>query len=167
MKKTVLLYSFNTQKTARAAKMIVEHYGEGLTELNVEEINAKTFMQFDNYILGVPTWFDGELPNYWDEFMPDLEELKLKGKTFALFGAGDQKSYSENFVDAMGILANTLESGGGKLVGFTPNEGYTFERSKALRGHEFCGLPLDFENQPRQIKSKIEAWVEQLKKEFK
>ncbi|MDA3891896.1 MAG: flavodoxin [Salinivirgaceae bacterium] len=167
MSKTAILYSFNTQKTSRAAKMIIENYGKDLEEVNVEEITADKFLSFDNYIMGVPTWWDGELPNYWDEFIPDLEELKLKGKTFALYGAGDQKGYPENFVDAIGILGSVLENGGGKLVGFTKNEGYEFESSKALRGDDFCGLPLDFENQARAVKGKIKSWVEQVKKEFK
>lgn len=167
MKKTALLYSFNTQKTARAAKMVREAFGDGLTELNIEELSTKEFQSYDNYIMGVPTWWDGELPNYWDEFLPDLEELKLKGKTFALYGAGDSKGYPENFVDAIGILGEVLENGGGKLVGFTKNEGFEFESSKALRGNEFCGLPLDFENHPRKVKPNIQKWIEQLKKEFK
>lgn len=167
MKKTGLLYSFNTKKTSRAAKLINEAFEGKLEEKNVEEITAKEFQSFDNYIMGIPTWWDGELPNYWHEFLPDLEDLDLKGKTFALYGAGDQKGYPENFVDAIGILGSFLESKGGKLIGFVKNEGYEFERSRALRGDEFCGLPLDFENQPRLVKPKIKNWVDGLKKEFK
>ncbi len=167
MAKIGLFYSFNTQKTSRAAKLIKEAFGNKLEDVNVEEATTEKFQSFDNYILGVPTWWDGELPNYWDEFIPDLEELSLKGKVFALYGAGDQKGYPENFVDAIGILGEIIENSGGKLVGFTINEGFTFENSKALRGDEFCGLPLDFENYPRKVKPNILAWVEQLKKEFK
>jgi flavodoxin I len=166
MKQIAILYSFNTQKTSRAAKMIKEAFGDTLSEVNVESISKEEFLAFENYILGVPTWFDGELPNYWDEFMPDLEELNLKGKTFALYGAGDSKGYSENFVDALGLLAEAIEERGGKLIGFTKNEGFEFEASKALRGDLFCGLPLDFENHSRKVKPAIAAWVEQLKKEF-
>ena len=158
MKEIGLFYSFNTQKTARAAKLINEAFDNQLKEVNVEDLTSKQFLSFDNYILGVPTWFDGELPNYWDEFIPDLEELNLKGKTFALY---------ENFVDGIGILAEYLEKGGAKLVGFTSSEGYDFESSKALRGEQFCGLPLDFENQGRQVKPRIKDWTDQLKKEFK
>jgi len=167
MKKIALLYSFNTQKTSRAAKLIQEEFGGALEEVNVEEITVKQFMAFEHYILGVPTWFDGELPNYWDEFLPDLEELNLKGKTFALYGAGDQKGYPENYVDAIGLLANVIEERGGSLVGFVSTDGYDFESSKALRGNKFCGLALDFENQARLVKPRIAKWVEQLKKEFK
>jgi len=166
MKKIALLYSFNTQKTSRAAKLIQEDFGGNLEEVNVEEITIKKFLSFDKYILGVPTWFDGELPNYWDEFMPDLEEADLKGKKFALFGAGDQKGYPENFVDALGLLGNIIEERGGTLVGFVSTDGYEFENSKAVRGNQFCGLALDFENQARLLKPRITKWVEQLKKEF-
>ena len=28
-------------------------------------LKEKSF-SYDSYILSVPTWFDGELPNYWD-----------------------------------------------------------------------------------------------------
>ena len=56
--------------------------------VNVEEITAEKFLSFDNLICGTATWFDGELPNHWDEFVPDLEDMDLKGKTIALFRTG-------------------------------------------------------------------------------
>ena len=167
MKKVGLIYSFNTKKTTQAAKRIVEAIGsENIDELNAEDITEKQFSAYENLILGVPTWFDGELPNYWDEFVPALEDLDLKGKKVALYGAGDQKGYPENFVDAIGILAVIVEKQGAEIVGFTSTEGYTFESSKARRGNQFCGLALDFENQPSKNKERISNWCEQLKKEF-
>jgi flavodoxin I len=135
--------------------------------VNAETLTEKEFLSYDNMILGVPTWFDGELPNYWDEFVPALEDLDMKGKTVAIFGNGNQKGYPENFVDGVGIMANLIESRGARLVGFTSVTGYMFESSQALRGEKFAGLALDFENQASQINGKIKKWVEQLKKEFK
>lgn len=168
MKKIGIIYSFNTVKTGQAVKQLVEEFGEENIELvNAEEITSEKFLGFENLILGVPTWFDGELPNYWDEFVPELEEMDLNGKTVALFGNGDQKGYPENFVDGIGIMANLLEKRGAKIAGFTSTKGYTFESSAAKRGDEFAGLALDFENQARINKERIHTWVEQLKKEFK
>jgi flavodoxin I len=168
MKKIGLIYSFNTNKTSQAARKIGEEFGAVQVEhVNAETITEKEFLSFNNLILGVPTWFDGELPNYWDEFVPALEDLDMKGRTVAVFGNGNQKGYPENFVDGMGIIANLVESRGARLVGFTPVKGYNFESSQALRGEMFTGLALDFENQPTQINGKIRKWVEQLKKEFK
>ena len=45
-------------------------------------------------------------------------------------------------------------------------EGYTFERSRALRGNQWCGLVIDLDNQSEQAKKKIKEWCEQVKKEF-
>lgn len=168
MKKISLIYSFNSNKTSKIADRIKEALGDSPVELiNAETITEEEFLRNDNLILGVPTWFDGELPNYWDEFGPIIEELKLKGKTFALYGLGDQKGYAENFLDAMGLMAELLEKGGAKLVGFTSTEGYKFEKSKAIRDGKFLGLGIDFENQATLNSNRVKNWVTQLKKEFK
>lgn len=167
MKKTAIIYSYNTVKTAKAAKKIKEAFGKtAIAEVNVETITEKELLAFDNLILGVPTWFDGELPNYWDEFVPAIEDLDLSGKTLAIFGNGDQVGYPDNFVDGIGIMADIMEARGARLVGFTSVEGYRFDKSKAQRGDQFCGLALDFENQARQNTSRIKAWVEQLQEEL-
>lgn len=73
MKKTGVFYSFNTVKTAKIAEKIKEVFGEADVDLvNVEQTSADQFLSYDNIICGTSTWFDGELPNYWDEFIPDL-----------------------------------------------------------------------------------------------
>ena len=149
------------------AERIREAFGEEQVEMvNAEEVTGEQFKGFDRIIMGVATWFDGELPNYWDEFLPDLEDLDLTGKKIALFGLGDQKGYPENFLDGVGIMAGILEQLGATLVGFTPVEGYEFESSLARRGDQFTGLAIDYENQGSMNKERVEAWVEQLKKEF-
>ena len=167
MNKIGLFYSFNTNKTSRIAERIREAFGkESIEAVNVEEVTSEQFMSYDNIICGVPTWFDGELPNYWDEFIPDIEDMDLKEKKVALYGLGDQKGYPENFLDGMGILAEIFEDQGAELVGFTSVEGYTFESSTARRGDQFCGLGIDFETQGSMNAERVTKWVEQLKKEF-
>ena len=167
MKKTAIIYSFNTKKTGKIAERITEAFNDDQVEMvNAEEITEELFMSFDQIIMGVATWFDGELPNFWDEFVPALEDMDLSGKKIALFGLGDQKGYPENFLDGMGIMAEILEEQGATLVGFTSVEGYEFESSRALRGEQFTGLAIDYENQGSMNKERVAAWVEQLKKEF-
>ena len=168
MKKIGIIYSFNTHKTSKIAKRIADAFeGTAKTELiNVEEITPEQFTKFDNLICGTATWFDGELPNHWDEFVPELEDMDLKGKLIALFGLGDQKGYPENFLDGMGILGEILEDQDARLVGFTSTEGYSYESSRAERGDEFCGLGIDYESQGSKNKERVNAWVEKLKLEF-
>ena len=167
-KKTAIIYSFNTQKSKKIAEKIIETFGKDKIEaINAEELTTEVFEKYDNFILSAPTWFDGELPNYWDEFVPDLEDMDLNNKTFAVFGLGDQKGYPENYCDAIGILVEILEACGASIVGKIPVEGYTYESSRAQRGDQFLGLPLDQENQARLTRQRIDNWIKQLKKEMK
>jgi len=163
-----LIYSFNTRNTIKAAKEIKDAFGKiKVDDLNAEEIDGKIFLKYDYLILGVPTWFEGELPNYWDEFVPELQTLNLKGKKIAIFGNGDQVGYPCNFVDGIGIMAEIVESQGATLVGETSAKDYKFENSRALRNDMFLGLALDFENQSGSNEKRIKDWVSKLKKEFK
>ncbi len=168
MKDIALIYSFNTKNTSNVAKEIKKAFGTAvkIDEINAETIDGPTFLKYTNLILGVPTWFDGELPNYWDEFVPELETLDLNGKNIAIFGLGDQINYPENFIDAVGIMAQIVSKQGAKVVGYTSAEGYTFESSKAYADGKFCGLAIDLENQSELNSPRIKKWVEQLKKEF-
>ena len=167
MKPTAIIYSFNTKKTAKIAEKIKEAFNDDRLEMvNAEDISEEKFRSYEQMILGVPTWFDGELPNYWDEFVPALEEMDLKGKKVAIFGLGDQEGYPENFLDGVGIMADLLEERGAELVGFTSVEGYSFERSRAQRGREFAGLAIDYENQGSMNRERVSDWVEKLRNSF-
>jgi flavodoxin I len=110
-KKTSIIYSFHTHKSKKVAEKVIESWGaQDIEPVNAEELGREVLEKYDNFILSAPTWFDGELPNYWDEFVPELEEMDLSGKKFAIFGLGDQKEYPENFCDAIGILAGIIEN---------------------------------------------------------
>lgn len=167
MKKVGLFYGTSTTKTATIAKKIKEAFGDVQIDIiPVEDAWKKDFESYDNIIVGVSTWFDGELPSYWDEVRPELESLKMKSKKVAIFGLGDQVKYADNFIDGVGILAEAFESVGAKIVGLTPADGYKFGNSRALRDGKFLGLAIDFENQAKKTDERIKNWVEQLKKEF-
>jgi flavodoxin I len=169
MSKTGIFYSFNSKKTAKIAEKIIEEFGTNfkIVPVNAEELTEELFLSFNNLILGIPTWFDGELPNYWDEFVPALEDLDLKGKTIAIYGLGNQVEYPENFGDAVGIMANLVQERGAKLIGLTSTYGYTYESSRAEVDGKFVGLILDQETQPRLSKDRIANWVADLKTKFR
>ena len=135
-------------------------------QLKCPQLRQNDFEAYDHLIVGASTWFDGELPTYWDELIPELETLDLKGKRVALFGLGDQVNYPDNFADGLGLLGDAFEKAGASLVGFTPTKDYSFNRSKALRGNEWCGLVLDFENQSEMTDGRIKAWCNRLRAEL-
>jgi flavodoxin I len=166
-KKIGLFYSFNSTKTKKIIdKLKSSLSGFDIQDINIEDADENSLDPFVNLIFGSSTWFDGELPNYWDEFLPSVENKNFSGKKLAIFGLGDQKNYSENFCDAIGILADFFEKRGVKLVGRFPMNDFKFENSKALRNNEFLGLPVDEENLSDRTTENIEKWSEILKTEF-
>ena len=92
--------------------------------------------------------------------------MNLQGKTCAVFGLGDQVSYSFKFVDDISVIADHIIQSGGKLAGLVEPDGYTFDESKAFRNGKFLGLPLDEDNEPELTEKRINNWVELLLTEF-
>lgn len=167
MKKIGLFFGTETSKTSKIGNKIKEALGDVEVDIiPIEEASAKDFEKYENIIAGASTWFDGELPSYWDELLPDLESVKMKGKKVAIFGLGDQVKYTDNFADGVGILAKLFESNGAKLVGFTSPDGYKFDRSAALREGKFVGLVIDYENQANKNDERITNWITQIKQEL-
>ena len=97
-----------------------------LAGIKIEKIN-----EFDKLILGGSTWGDGELNDDWEDVWGNFCKLDLANKTIALFGLGDQESYSDEFCSAMGIIYEQIVKSGAKIVGFTSTEGYYHDGSKA------------------------------------
>lgn len=167
MKKTGLFYGAATAKSAAVAEKIRQAYGKDeLDIVPIEEAAAHDFKSYDQMIVGTATWFDGELPTYWDEVVPELSHLDLKGKKVAIFGLGDQTNYPDNFVDGIGLLADIFTTSGATLVGRTSPDGYYFNQSKALRDGKLLGLAIDIDNQPDLTDERVREWVKQIKEEF-
>ena len=105
MKKIGLFYATKADKTTWVAEKIQKEFGKDRIEVvPIEQAWQNDFAAYDCLIVGASTWFDGELPTYWDELLPELRTLDLKGKKVAVFGLGDQIRYPENFADGIGLL---------------------------------------------------------------
>ena len=114
--KTGLFYGTGTEKTTFVANKIRKAFGEDQIDIiPIESAWKRDFEAYDHIIAGTSTWFDGELPTYWDEIIPELVTLDLKNKKVAIFGLGDQTNYPDNFADGVGILAGAFTSCGGTL----------------------------------------------------
>lgn len=148
---------------------------KGVAELIAKEIEVDIYdvsngiddvSKYDTLILGTNTWGYGELQDDWQGVIDAFKEFDFTGKKVAIYSTGDQESYSDTFVDAIGILAEVVEKNGGVIVGYTSCDGYNFSESKALRDGEFIGLAIDDNNQSNLTDERVKKWVEKLKGEF-
>jgi flavodoxin I len=167
MTKIGLFYGSTTGNTEDAAKRIKAALGNGVVKmLDIAQVQAQTMDEFDVMILGTSTWGNGEQQDDWDNYESELAKVDWSNKLVALFGLGDQYTYSDTFVDAMGMLYETIVDKGGKVIGAWAGENYEFDTSLAHRDGKFVGLALDADNQPELTDERIEQWVNQIKGEF-
>ena len=123
----------------------------------------------DKFILGIPTWYDGELQSDWEDYFEEFKKIDFTNKTVAIFGLGDQLGYEEWFCDGVGILAKVVIENGGKSIGWTDiDETYDLdEKPKSMYNEfKFYGLCLDEDNQGELTQERLENWINQIKKEF-
>lgn len=164
MAKIGLFYDTDTGNTRKVAKMIKKQFDEDVIDMkNITKLELADFEKYSAFILGTPTLGEGELPDNWNEFLPQLDDMDFTGKTIAMFGLGDQEEYGHEFVDAMGILYEKFEPLGATFIGFWPLEGYTYSYSRAELDGEFAGLVLDQDNQSDLTPERLETWLSQVK----
>jgi len=165
--KTKIIYGSDTGNTEVIAEELVKLLGEHEV-LTVDELEESDWGGNELYILGIPTWYDGELQSDWEDYFEEFKKVDFTGKSVAVFGLGDQIGYDEWFCDGIGILAEVVEKNGGKVIGNWPTDGYEFESSKAVMNtnNTFYGLCIDEDNQPELTQERLKKWVEQLKNEY-
>ena len=161
-----LIYGSDTGNT----ELVTEDLIKLLDNVDVTTVADLTPEDWDHdkFILGIPTWYDGELQSDWEDYFEEFKTIDFKGKIIALLGLGDQIGYEEWFCDGIGILAEVIIKNGGQIIGFTEkDDSYEFEDSKALVNDDtLYGLAIDEDNQPELTQERLKKWVEQLKKEF-
>ena len=124
---------------------------------------------YDKFILGIPTWYDGELQSDWEDYFEEFKTIDFTDKTVAIFGLGDQLGYDEWFCDGIGILAEVVLKNGGRVIGFTEkDETYDFDTTpkSIIKEDMFYGLCLDEDNQDELTQERLEKWVGDIKEEF-
>eukprot|EP00977_Amphora_coffeiformis_P029035 scaffold38356_cov237-Amphora_coffeaeformis.AAC.3 len=173
-----IFYGTSTGSTMTCAEAIYEAFGPDLAAepVDIETLDAgqiaAAFGQHDALVVGTPTWNTGAETERsgtgWDDLyyakLPALQQT-LAGKPVAVFGLGDQISYSDNYADGTGELYDVFESLGCHMMGAWSQEGYEHDDSKAIRGDKFCGLLLDMVNQEDLTEERVQQWVAQLQAE--
>ena len=93
MEKIGLFYGTDTGNTETIAKEVKKKLEAklGADTIDLLEIYKKKKEDMDKYsllILGMPTWYDGELQGDWEEFIPEMEKVDFSNKKVAFFGLG-------------------------------------------------------------------------------
>lgn len=163
-----LIWGSDTGVTEEIVEVMKEHLDEfSFKIINVFEDEEIDYAVYDRIILGLSTWYDGELQSDWDEHFDRFKSVNFSDKKVAIFGLGDQEGYADYFIDGVGILADVVANNGGSIFGKWPVEGYTFSKSKALVDDKtFWGLAIDEDNQPELTDERIEHWISLLKNEL-
>jgi len=165
-----VFYGTNTGNTETVVKKLKDELTNNGFEVDVYDMASASVSDFDNYeniIIAVPTWNDGELQDDWDSVFNEYKEYNFTGKKVGFVGLGDQEGYPDNFLDAIGTLAKPVLSNGGTIFGYWPTDGYTFNESVGLAENgKFYGLGIDVDNQDDLTDERIQNWVAQIKNEL-
>ncbi|QCI15975.1 flavodoxin FldA [Buchnera aphidicola] len=161
MKKIGIFFGSDTGNTEKIAKLIHHYVGKDIAELyDISNATKKDIENFNFLILGVPTWYYGEVQCDWDDFLPTLKKINFFNKTVALFGCGDQEDYGEYFCDAMSVIYAILKKNKANIIGKWSTQEYNFEDSKSLLNKDyFIGLVLDEDRQAEKTKERIKKWL--------
>lgn len=161
-----IFYGSTNGNTAEAASIIQKQFGADLYDVGKLK-NGDDLAQYDLLILGTSTWYDGELQDDWESFMSHLMKADLEGKKVALFGLGDQESYSSDFVSGLRLIYDKVIEKGAHVIGSWEDVGYSYDHSASIVDGKFVGLVLDEENQSDLTSSRIDAWCKQLELSLK
>ncbi|NVJ53237.1 MAG: flavodoxin [Campylobacteraceae bacterium] len=157
-----IFYATSTGNTEEVASKIHEKL-DGFELIDISSDGVDKMNDCESIILGVSTWGEGELQDDWEDCFEDIQEIDFKDKKVALFGLGDQESYGHEFVDALGIMYETLAEKNVQIIGETSTDGYEYEYSKAEVNGKFVGLVIDEDNQDDLTDERVENWCEKIK----
>ncbi len=142
----IAAWDFTTLEVIEACDMTVADYGK-----------------FDFIIIGLPTWYDGELQSDFEDFFDQFQTIDFSNKIVAMYGLGDQYGYDEYFVDGLGILGEVILKNGGQIIGMWPTEGYEYTESKGEFAEGlFYGLAIDEDNQMQLTEQRLKTWIKQV-----
>ncbi|WBX76845.1 flavodoxin [Tenacibaculum ovolyticum] len=165
-----LIYGSDTGMTEEVTHSIVDEWNTSEVEvIEVTNVESSDFQRFDFLILGLSTWYDGDLQSDWESYFDEFKTIDFTNKTVAIFGLGDQYGYGEYFIDGVGMLAEVVLENGGKIVGKWSTSGYDYTESKAEIVDEklFYGLALDEDNEPELTTDRLKNWLAILQEEYK
>ena len=160
---TAIFYASSTGNTKDVAQMISEEL-DHIDVFDISQYDIQKMMEYDNLIIGTSTWGDGDLQDDFEEAWDNFCKLDFSSKKVALFGLGDQDSYGDYYLDAMGTIYEQVVTKGADVIGETRvTDEYFHEESKSQKDDMFVGLALDEDNQSELTVSRVKKWCAEIK----
>ncbi|MDO6803797.1 flavodoxin [Wenyingzhuangia sp. 1_MG-2023] len=163
-----LFFGSDTGITEELTHDIVDAF-ENIEVKEISEAKAEDFKPYDFILLGLSTWYDGDLQSDWETFFDEFKTIDFTGKKVAIYGLGDQIGYAEYFIDGVGMLAEVVLENGGEVIGKWPVDGYRHTESKAIIPNDeayFYGLALDNDNESHLNEERITGWLDLITKKL-
>jgi len=155
-----IFYGSSTGNTEAIAEDIREYFGPSEVDIfDIATAQPTDFARYSLLIFGASTWGLGALQDDWEVMLPKLQKIDFDNKTIALYGLGDQDTYPDTFLDAMGVLYAFFAEKNCQIIGSWPVEGYIFKGSKALQKGRFVGLALDEDTQSELTQPRLKQWL--------
>ncbi len=172
MSKTAIFFGPLDGAVHRVANKLKDTIGEDkVIMVPIKDASVADLEKYDKIIFGISTvgketWHATYNNVDWAKFLPEIGKTRYEGKTLAIYGLGDHVTYSQTFVDHIGLLGRELKKNGATLVGQVPTDGYEFDESEAVVDGKFMGLPLDEDFEPELTDERVKKWVEQIRPQF-
>lgn len=172
MSKTAIFFGPLDGAVHRVANKLKDTIGEDkVIMVPIKDASVADLEKYDKIIFGISTvgketWHATYNNVDWAKFLPEIGKTRYEGKTLAIYGLGDHVTYSQTFVDHIGLLGRELKKNGATLVGQVPTDGYEFDESEAVADGKFMGLPLDEDFEPELTDERVKKWVEQIRPQF-
>lgn len=161
-----IFYATSTGNTEDVADRLCQLL-PGIASKDVDQLDSiDELVAADSLICCVPTWNTGSdearSGTAWDDLAQEIPNNNFAGKSVAIVGLGDSTGYGDYFCDAMEELYTAFLQSGAKLIGKVSTSGYTYSDSKSVIDGQFCGLPIDQDNESELTDQRLQAWVQQI-----
>ncbi|MBD0379555.1 flavodoxin [Paenibacillus sedimenti] len=135
MSKIIIVFASMTGNTEEIAEAIAEGIREAGIEPVVKSVmdaNGQELENYDGILLGAYTWGDGDLPDEFEDFYEEMDDLNLQGRKSAVFGSADS-SYAQ-----FGAAVDTLEAKLAELGAEKVLDGLKIELNPSKEEKQFC-----------------------------
>jgi len=80
-----LFFGSDEGNTESISHRIARRLGEDIVDIHdIGEVTQLEFMDYDKFILGIPTWDFGQIQSDWEDFWEDLENIDFSGKQYCI-----------------------------------------------------------------------------------